>query len=216
MTLPITPTRAQHYADFVRAVTCAQIGGWLPARRAHVLLLGTTDPAVTTVCERHRLLHTLDLSTVGTSTVDAVIGGDDALSGVLGTESVVADALRVLRPGGRALLTVDSLVAGMARLAEQSRWEELADVPSADVVLVPGRSGSLRRCFWPEALHALVEDAGFEVEWVRPRTVLTPATVERALAERTDGLGALVRTETALAMRREDGAQLVVAALARL
>jgi hypothetical protein len=53
----------------------------------------------------------------------------------------------VLRPGGRLLLAVDSLAVGLARLAEQGRWAQLADVPSADGVLVPDDDGSLTRCF---------------------------------------------------------------------
>ena len=57
-------------------------------------------------------------------------------------------------------------------------------MPSADVVLVPsGTGGTITRCFWPEELEALLVGAGLEVDWVRPRTVLTPAAVERALEQ---------------------------------
>lgn len=50
----------------------------------------------------------------------------------------------------------------------------------------------------------LLEDAGFEVEWVRPRTVLTPGAVERALATGgEEAMHALVRTELKLAVDRE-------------
>jgi hypothetical protein len=102
------------------------------------------------------------------------------------------------------LLCVDSLTTGLARLADQGRWAELADVPSADVVLVPEDDGSLSRCFWPEELHALLEDVGFDVEWVRPRSVLTAGAVERALATGgADAMRTLVRTELQLAVDRE-------------
>jgi hypothetical protein len=110
----------------------------------------------------------------------------------------------VLRPGGGLLLAVDSLVSGLSRLADQGRWAELADVPSADVVLVPEEDGTLSRCFWPEELQALLEDVGFDVEWVRPRSVLTPGAVERALATGgEDALRTLVRTELRLWVDRE-------------
>jgi len=99
---------------------------------------------------------------------------------------------------------VDSLALGLARLADQGRWAELADVPSADLVLVPDEDGSITRCFWPEELHDLLNGAGLDVEWVRSRSVLTPATVERALAQGGSAvLRTLVRTELALAVERQ-------------
>ena len=110
----------------------------------------------------------------------------------------------MLRPGGRLLLVVESLALGLARLADQGRWAELADVPSADVVLVSDADGSVTRCFWPEALHSLLSDAGFEVQWVRPRSVLNAATVERALQQGGPAaLRTLVQTELALAVDRQ-------------
>ncbi len=135
--------------------------------------------------------------------VDAVLAEARALSLCLATEQVAGEVFRVLRPGGRLLLVVDSLVLGMARLAEQGRWAELADLPSADVVLVPEPAdGSLTRCFWPGELVGLLGAAGLHIDWVRPRTVLTPASVERVMA--TGGPAALpelVATELALAAR---------------
>ena len=69
---------------------------------------------------------------------------------------------------------------------------------------VPDDDGAITRCFWPEELQALLTAAGLEVEWVRPRSVLSPATVERALEQggRT-ALRTLVATELALAQERQ-------------
>jgi hypothetical protein len=133
-----------------------------------------------------------------------VLAESRTLSMCLAAEVNAEDLLRVLRPGGRLLLVVESLLLGLARLAGQGRWAELADVPSADVVLVPAEDGTITRCFWPEELESLLSDAGFEVDWVRPRSVLAPAAVERALAEGRDvALRTLVQTELALAKERE-------------
>lgn len=114
------------------------------------------------------------------------------------------DLRRVRRPGGRLLLVFQSLVLGLARLAEQRRWAQLADVPSADVVLVTGPDGSITPCCWPDQLEDLLAQGGLEVEWVRPRTVLTPAHVERALAGACrHALDALAASEVGLASRRQ-------------
>lgn len=148
--------------------------------------------------------------------VDAVLAESRALSLCLAAEVTAEDLCRVLRPGGRLLLVVDSLVLGLARLADQGRWAELADVPAADVVLVADEAGAITRCFWPEELSALLTDAGLDVEWVRPRSVLSPAAVERALAQGGEAaMRTLVRTECALAAEREGsstGMHLVVSA----
>jgi SAM-dependent methyltransferase len=152
----------------------------------------------TVVADLHRLTW------LGDGTVDAVLAESRVLSTFVAAELTVADVHRVLRPGGRLLLTVDSLATGLARLAEQSRWAELADVPSADVLLVQEDDGSVTRCFWPEELKGLLVDAGFEVEWLRPRSVLSPPVVERALATGgEDALRLLVRTECALAAEQD-------------
>jgi hypothetical protein len=136
--------------------------------------------------------------------VDLVLAESSALSLCLATELVVEQLARVLRPGGRMLLVVESLMLGLARLADQGRWAELADAPMADVVLVPDDEGNITRCFWPEELRDLLTDVGLEVEWVRPRSVLSVATVERALLQGGDeALRTLVRTELALAVERE-------------
>lgn len=145
-------------------------------------------------------LRTLDW--VGSGRVDAVVAEGRVLSSCLAMEETVRQMHRVLRPGGRLLACVDSLLWGLARLAEQGRWAELADSPAADVVLVPGPSGEITRCFWPEELYELLTAAGFVVEWVRPRTVLTQAAVERALTADPRAVGTLVRAEIALAIER--------------
>lgn len=146
---------------------------------------------------------TRSLEWLADASVDAVLAESAALSRCLATEVTVAGLRRVLRPGGRLLLAVDSLGLGLARLAEQGRWAELADVPRADVVLVPGAGDSIRRCFGPEELVELVTAAGLDVDWVRPRTVLGPAAVERALAHGgRRALEALTATELELAAKR--------------
>ena len=165
------------------------------------------DPSLPSPTLPGRLLPVLadarSLDWLADGSVDAVLAEARALSRCLATEVTVEDLRRVLRPGGTMLLVVDSLGLGLARLAEQGRWAELADVPKADVVLVPGEDGVITRCFEPEELVDLVQDAGLAVDWVRPRTVLTPGAVERALVHgaRT-ALDDLVETELELAEKR--------------
>lgn len=146
---------------------------------------------------------TRDLRWVATDSVDAILAESRALSFSLLAEDTVAEMTRALRPGGRLLLCVDSLLLGLARLAEQGRWAELADAPSADVVLVPYLDGTITRCFWPEELRALLEETGLKVQWIRPRSVLSKEAVVRALASDPSALPTLVRTEVALAADRE-------------
>ncbi|WP_020572473.1 methyltransferase domain-containing protein [Parafrankia discariae] len=134
---------------------------------------------------------------------DAVLAEARALSFCLATETTLEEIHRMLRPGGRLLLCVDSLLLGLARLAEQHRWAELSDVPRADVVLVPAEDGTITRCFWPEELRALLTSAGLEVDWIRPRTVLSAEAVRRAVAEDVSCFPTLVRTEVELAAERE-------------
>jgi hypothetical protein len=158
------------------------------------------------------------LEWVRDASVDAALAEGGALSSALATEVTLAELCRVVRPGGRVLVSVDSLVTGLSRLADQGRWAELADVPGADVVLVPEDDGSVSRCFWPEELHAMLSDVGFEVEWVRPRTVLAEEMVTRALMRDPTTMASLVATELALAARREGesiGGRLVASAVRR-
>ncbi|WP_045876280.1 class I SAM-dependent methyltransferase [Pseudofrankia sp. DC12] len=134
---------------------------------------------------------------------DAVLAEGRALSFCLATEATLEEIYRLLRPGGQLLLCVDSLLLGLARLAEQHRWAELSDVPRADVVLVPAEDGTITRCFWPEELKAVLTSAGLEVDWVRPRSVLSAEAVKRALAADMSSFPTLVRTEVELAAERE-------------
>ena len=226
--LPPSPEPApdSSYWQFYEEVAAAQLATWLPGTPARVLDLsgGRTRFAAQMAGAGHEVLHvngaapsgdgpgrvlpvTADARSLGwlqDECVDAVLAESRALSMCLAAEVTVEDLLRVLRPGGRLLLVVESLLLGLARLADQGRWAELADVPSADVVLVPDDRGAITRCFWPVELSGLLRAGGFDVEWVRPRTVLSPSTVEHAIAEGGDvALRALLTSELALAEERE-------------
>jgi SAM-dependent methyltransferase len=159
-----------------------------------------------------------DLGWLRDGSLDAILAESGALSEHVAAEHTFSQLHRVLKPGGRLLMCVDSLVLGLARLAEQGRWPELADVPSADVVLIPNEDGTITRCFWPEELQAVLTDFGYEVEWVRPRSVLSQEAVSRALAQNPASFDTLVATELALAKEREGestGIHLVAAARRR-
>ncbi|MFV2198884.1 methyltransferase domain-containing protein [Nocardiopsis sp. LOL_012] len=126
---------------------------------------------------------------------DGVIADNRVLSRQLATEASLAEITRVLRPGGRVLACVDSVVLGMALLAEQDCWPELSHAPSADVLLVPWPDGSITRCFTAEQLTECLADAGLELEWLKPRTVLSASTVEMMLARDPRSMGRLVEME---------------------
>ena len=55
--------------------------------------------------------------------------------------------------------------------------------------------GSITRCFSSGQLRELLTEAGLEVEWVGPRTVLSPSTVDHVLAADSRALTWLVDTE---------------------
>jgi SAM-dependent methyltransferase len=205
------------YWTFYWAVASAQLTRWLPRKPARLLDIsgrlarcapqaagaGHTVIEVLSRPPEHppRLgIHPVvgdagSLGFLADGSMDAVIAEDRVLSRHLVTEATVAEIARVLRPGGRVLLCVDSLMLGMAILAEQNCWAQLSDVPSAEVVLVPWPDGTITRCFWSEQLRDLLTEAGLEVEWIKPRTALSPSTVEHILAGDPQGLGDLVRTE---------------------
>src|SRR3954464_13572001 len=150
------------------------------------------------------------------ASVDALVAEGGVLSESLATEITLDDIRRVLRPGGRLLMCVDSLVSGLSRLAGHGGWAELADGPAADVVLVPSDDGHVSRYFWPEELHGMLTDAGFEVDWIRPRTVLAEETVVRALRFDRTRMESLVATELGLSRSRQGesiGARLVASAV---
>ncbi|MUL39882.1 methyltransferase domain-containing protein [Streptomonospora sp. PA3] len=135
------------------------------------------------------------LSGFASEAFDGVVADNRVLSRHLATEASLGEIARVLRPGGRVLLCVDSVVLGMALLAEQDCWPELSFAPRADVLLVPWPDGSITRCFTAEQLAEVITDVGLELEWVRPRTVLSASTVEMMLARDPHALGRLVEME---------------------
>jgi len=137
-----------------------------------------------------------NLSFLADGSVDGVIA-DGALSRHLMAEDVAAEIARVLRPGGQLLASVDSLVLGMSILAEQHHWAELTDLPQAEVVLVPWPDGRITRCFGPDQLVDLLTEAGLEVSWIRPRTVLSPSMVDHVLRKDPSAIMRLVRAELA-------------------
>lgn len=142
--------------------------------------------------------------------VDGVIADGRTLSLHLFTEQAIAELARVLRPGGRLFACFDSLVLGMAILAEQHHWAELTDLPSAEVVLVPWPDGTITRCFGVDQLRELFAEARLEVTWIRPRTVLSATAVEHVLRRDGDALGHLVRAELAAHPDESVGIHLVV------
>jgi hypothetical protein len=234
------------YWTFYWAVAAAQLARWLPSRPARLLDLsgprarcsvqaaaaghtvvellgrgeGTAGPGGGGAACRGRIHSVVAdpgaLGFLADGCMDAVIAEDRVLSRHLVTEATVAEIARVLRPGGRALLCVDSLVLGMAILAEQKYWAHLSDVPRAEVVLVPWPNGIITRCFWIEELRELLLDVGLESEWIRPRTVLSPSTVEHVLGAAPRELARLVRTELATPVGDESvGIHLVASAVKR-
>lgn len=203
------------YWTFYRAVAAEQLRQWLPSRPSTVLDLSGGRGRWSDQIARagHRVVEVLDfrraeprprdarvaqvraddLGFLPDESVDAVVAEERAMSVELMAESAIDDVARVLRPGGRVLLCVDSLVLGMAILAEQERWDHLR--VEGEVMLVPWPDGSITRCFSGGQLRELLAEAGLTVDWVRPRTVLSPSTVDHVLAADTRALAWLVRTE---------------------
>lgn len=228
---------------FLTGVRSRHLSGWLPAKPSIILDVSRGCPGLLALMldRGHAVVHAelqprrLDIRPepgragrlialradprtpdwLAAASLDAVVAEGGTLSGALAAEVTLDGLFAALRPGGRLLLCVDSLVAGLANLAEAGRWAELADVPAADVVLIPGDAGRVTRCFWPEELAGMLTTAGFEVDWIRPRAVLTDETVIRALRQDPTQLDSLVDTELALEQRRQGesiGAQLVASA----
>jgi hypothetical protein len=152
------------------------------------------------------------LTFLGDGCADGVIADDRALSVHLAAEAMIAEIARVLRPAGRVLACVDSLVLGMAVLADQHRWAHLVDLPNAEVVLVPWPDGTITRCFGPDQARELFSGAGLRVNWIRSRTVFSESVVMHWLRRDPGGLPKLVRAELAARSDESLGAQLVISA----
>ncbi|MGW0809619.1 class I SAM-dependent methyltransferase [Nonomuraea sp. NPDC002799] len=207
------------YWTFYRAVAAEQLNRWLPDAPSTILDLSGGRGRWSGQAARagHRVIEVVDfrgavdgqsqlrdadlvrhvrsddLAFLPDASVDAVVAEERAMSIELMAESAMSDVARVLRPGGRALVCVDSLVLGMAILAEQEQWQHLRQ--TGEVMLVPWPDGSITRCFSSAQLRELLMGAGLEVEWVRPRTVLSPSTVDHLLGSDTRAMSYLVRTE---------------------
>lgn len=207
------------YWTFYRAVAAEQLSRWLPESPSTVLDMSGGRGRWSAQAARagHRVLEVVDfrrtvegqpllhdaskvrqvraddLRFLPDRSVDAVLAEERAMSVELMAESAIGDVARVLRPGGRALICVDSLVLGMAILAEQNYWAHLRQ--TGEVMLVPWPDGSITRCFSSGQLRDLLTEAGLEVEWIRPRTVLSPSTVDHVLASDSRALTWLVNTE---------------------
>jgi len=143
---------------------------------------------------------------------DDVIAEDRALSIHLAAEEMIAEIARVLRPAGRVLACIDSLVLGMAVLADQHHWAHLVDLPHAEVVLVPWPDGTITRCYGPDQARELFSGAGLTVNWIRPRTVFSESMVTHVLRRDPASLPKLVRAELAARSDESLGAQLVISA----
>jgi hypothetical protein len=144
---------------------------------------------------------------------DDVLAEDRALSTHVGAEAMIAEIARVLRPAGRVLACVDSLVLGMAVLADQNHWAHLVDLPYAEVVLVPWPDGTITRCYGPDQARELFTGAGLTVNWIRPRTVFSESMVTHVLRRDPGSLAKLVRAELAARSDESLGAQLVISAV---
>lgn len=157
-----------------------------------------------------------NLAFLADGSADGVIAEDGTLSVNLAAETLVTEIARVLRPGGKVLACVTSLTLGMAALAQQSRWPHLVDLPQADVVLVPWPDGTITRCYGAEQLRELFTAGGFDVNWIRPRTVFAPRAVSYLLARDPRSFPKLLSAE--LRSRSDDsvGDQLVISARRRL
>ena len=146
---------------------------------------------------------------------DEVIAEDRVLSTQLAAEAMVAEIARVLRPGGRVLACVDSLVFGMSVLAGQHHWAHLVDLPRAEVVLVPWPDGTITRCYGPDQADELFGGAGLAVTSIRPRTMLCESVVTPVLRRTPRSLARLVRAELTVAADDSLGTELVISARKR-
>jgi hypothetical protein len=228
------------YWQFHEAVTRAQLAEWLPtgrqllvdvsgprapgaelaAKAGHTVLRvvepGREEPPPRARGQQGRVFQVIAdssrLTFLGDGCADGVIAGDRALSVHLAAESMIAEIARVLRPAGRVIACVDSLVLGMAVLADQHHWAHLVDLPHAEVVLVPWPDGRITRCYGPDQARELFTGAGLQVNWIRSRTVLSESMVTHWLRHDPGGLPKLIRAELAARSDESLGAQLVISA----
>jgi hypothetical protein len=222
------------YWQFHEAVARAQLTAWLPPGRDLIVdVSGPRAPAAEIAAQAgHTVLRVTEgipegrrmagvtpvvaetgrLSFLRAESAGGVIAEDRALSRYLVAETMIGEIARVLRPGGRVLACVDSLVLGMAVLADQHHWAHLVDVPHAEVVLVPWPDGSITRCYGPDQARELFSGAGLAVKWIRPRTVFSESMVAHVLRRDPDSLPKLVRAELAAGCDESLGAQLVISA----
>jgi hypothetical protein len=228
------------YWRFHRAVATAQLAAWLPAGRQ--FLVDISGPRGRCAAQAARAGHNVlrvnaesvpgraghgprrdggvatvttdpgNLGFLADGCVDGVIADDRALSRYIAAEYLAAEIARVLKPGGRLLASVDSLVLGMAVLAEQHHWAELTDLPSAEVLLIPWPDGTFTRCYGTAHLRDLCDEAGLEPDTVRPRTVLSPSMVTRMLSRDPKAMARLVQAELSAEADESVGIQLVVMA----
>ena len=187
------------------------------ADRGHTVLRVVAAPATPAEPRRARAARTrpgtivpvvadpTSLAFLADGCADGVIAEDGALSRQLMTEDLAAEITRVLRPGGQLLACVDSLVLGMAILAEQHRWAHLTNLAHAEVVLIPWPDGTITRCFGVSQLRELLTEAGLEVTWIRPRTVLSPSMVDHVLRQDPAAIARIVRAELAAGQDGADG-----------
>jgi hypothetical protein len=237
ITAPDTDQRSVYW-QFHEAVTRAQLTEWLPTGR-HLLVdvSGPRAPAAELAAKAgHTVLRVVDpgpgrarprgkhpriipviadssrLTFLGDGCADGVIADDRTLSVHLAAETMIAEIARVLRPAGRVIACVDSLVLGMAVLADQHHWAHLVDLPHAEVVLVPWPDGMITRCYGPDQARELFTGAGLRVNWIRPRTVFSESVVTHWLRRDPSGLPKLVRAELAARPDESLGAQLVISA----
>jgi hypothetical protein len=230
------------YWQFHDAVARAQLMAWLPRGQHTIVdISGPRAPATELAAAAgHTVLRVIDagptasqaradgerdplvrgrvladssrLSFLADGCADDVMAEDRALSTHLAAEAMIAEIARVLRPGGQVLACVDSLVLGMAVLADQHHWAHLVDLPHAEVVLVPWPDGTITRCYGPDQARELFSGAGLTVNWIRPRTVFSESMVTHVLRRDPASLPKLVQAELAARSDESLGAQLVISA----
>jgi hypothetical protein len=222
------------YWQFHDAVAQAQLLAWLPRGRHmivdvsgprfpggelaamaghHVLRVIDAGPGAPEAKGRTLIGDSSRLSFLPDECADDVLAEDRALSTHVGAEAMIAEIARVLRPAGRVLACVDSLVLGMAVLADQNHWAHLVDLPYAEVVLVPWPDGTITRCYGPDQARELFTGAGLTVNWIRPRTVFSESMVTHVLRREPGSLAKLVRAELAARSDESLGTQLVISAV---